>query len=149
MRIKSTQDLAAGALLIGFGLLGRSLISHLPMGTPTRMGAAYLPTVVSWLIVGIGAVLVIRSFFVAGEQLKAVDARALGLVLGAFCLFGILIEGGGMIAASLALILVSGFADRQHRWKEAVIFGVVLTAFAVIVFKILLGLPMPLVPRWI
>lgn len=149
LRVKNPQDLAAGVLLFGIGILGWVLIRHLPMGTAFRMGPAYIPTVVSWIIAGIGAILIARSLLIRGPRLEAARKRPLGVVLGSFALFGLLIEGGGLVLASLALVLAAGFAARERRWKEAIVVGAALTAFAVVLFHVLLGLPMPVWPRWI
>jgi putative tricarboxylic transport membrane protein len=70
-------------------------------------------------------------------------------VLGSFALFGLVIEGGGLILASLVLVVAARFAARDRRWVEALVVGAVLTAFAVLLFHVLLGLPMPVWPRWI
>jgi putative tricarboxylic transport membrane protein len=147
--IRSPQDLAGGVLLVAIGVLGWLLIRRLPMGTAFRMGPAYVPTVVSWLIVAVGAILTARSLLVRGAPLEAPRMRPLAVVLGSFVLFGLLIEGAGLVLASLALVLVARLAAREHRWKEALVVGAVLTAFAVVVFHLLLGLPMPVWPRWI
>jgi putative tricarboxylic transport membrane protein len=148
LRVRNPQDLAASVLLVAVGVLGWLLIRRLPMGTAFRMGPAYVPTVVSWLITAIGVILAARSLFVPGPRFHAERLRPLGVVLGSFVLFGLMIEGAGLVPASLVLVLVAGSASREHRWKEAVVVGVALTAFAVIVFHLLLGLPMPVWPRW-
>ena len=149
LRVRSPQDLAGGLLLVAVGVLGWLLIRRLPMGTAFRMGPAYVPTVVSGLIAAVGVILAARSLLVRGPRLEAARMQPLAVVLGSFVLFGLLIEGAGLVLASLALVLVAGFAAREHRWKEAIVVGALLTAFAVIVFHVLLRLPMPVWPRWI
>ncbi len=149
LRVRSPQDLAGGLLLVAVGVLGWLLIRRLPMGTAFRMGPAYVPTMVSGLIAAVGVILAARSLLVRGPRLEAARTRPLAVVLGSFVLFGLLIEGAGLVLASLALVLVAGFAAREHRWKEAIVVGALLTAFAVIVFHVLLRLPMPVWPRWI
>jgi hypothetical protein len=148
LRVKSLQDLAAGALLCVVGALGWLLIRALPMGTAFRMGPAYIPTVVSWMITGVGLILIVRSLAVRGPRVEGWHARPLCVVLGSFTLFGLVIERGGLVVASLALVLVARLAAREPRWLEAIVVGVALTAFAVLVFHALLGLPMPVWPRW-
>jgi putative tricarboxylic transport membrane protein len=148
LRVRSPQDLVGGVLLVAVGVLGWLLIRRFPMGTALRMGPAYVPTVVSWLIAAVGVILAARSLLVQGRRLEAKRMRPLGVVLGSFVLFGLLVEGAGLVVASLALILVAGLAAREHRWKEAIVVGAVLTAFAVIIFHVLLRLPMPVWPRW-
>jgi putative tricarboxylic transport membrane protein len=149
LRVKNPQDLAAGVLLCGIGIAGWVLVRHLPMGTAFRMGPAYVPTVVSWMTAGIGVVLVARSLLVRGPRLPVARARPLGVVLGSFALFGLLIEGAGLVLASVVLVLAARLAARERRWKEAIVVGAALTAFAVVIFHVLLGLPMPVWPRWI
>jgi putative tricarboxylic transport membrane protein len=149
LRVRGPQDFVGGVLLVAIGILGWLLIRRLPMGTAFRMGPAYVPTVVSGLIAAVGVILAARSLLVQGPRLEADRMRPLGVVLGSFVLFGLLIEGAGLVLASLALVLIAGFAAREQRWKEAIVVGAVLTAFAVILFHVLLGLPMPVWPRWI
>jgi putative tricarboxylic transport membrane protein len=149
LRVRSLQDLVGGVLLVALGVLGWLLIRRLPMGTALRMGPAYVPTVVSWLVAAVGVILAARSLLVEGPRLEAERMRPLGVVLGSFVLFGLLIEGAGLVLASLALVLVAGFAAPEPRWKEGIVVGAVLTAFAVILFHVLLRLPMPVWPRWI
>jgi putative tricarboxylic transport membrane protein len=146
LRVKNPQDVAAGVFLFGTGILGWVLIRHLPMGTAFRMGPAYVPTVVSWMIAGIGVILIARSLLIPGPRFAVARKRPLGVVLGSFALFGLLIEGGGLVLASLALALAAGFAARERRWTERIIVGAALTALAVVLFHLLLGLPMRVWP---
>jgi putative tricarboxylic transport membrane protein len=101
------------------------------------------------MIASIGAILIARSLLIRGPRLEAARGRPLGVVLGSFALFGVLIESTGLVVASLVLVLAAGFAARGHRWMEAIVVGAALTAFAVLLFHVLLGLPMPVWPRWI
>jgi putative tricarboxylic transport membrane protein len=149
LRVRNPQDLAAGVLLCGIGVAGWALIRHLPMGTSFRMGPAYIPTVVSWMIAGIGVILIARSLLVRGPRFEAARPRPLGVVLASFALFGLLIEGAGLVLASIVLVLTARLAARERRWKEAIVVGAALTAFAVVLFHVLLRLPMPVWPRWI
>ena len=149
LRVRNPQDLAGGVLLIAVGVLGWLLIRRLPMGTAFRMGPAYVPTMVSGLIVAVGVILAARSLLVRGPRLETGRMRPLAVILASFVLFGLLIESAGLVLASLTLVLVTGFAAREHRWKEAIVVGAVLTAFAVVLFHVLLRLPMPVWPRWI
>lgn len=148
VRVKSPQDLAAGVLLLGIGILGWVLIRRFPMGTAFRMGPAYVPTVVSWMVAGVGAILAVRSLAFGGARVEAMRLRPLGVVMGSFALFGVLIEGGGLVLASLALVVAARLAAREQRWTEAIAVGVALTVFAVVLFHVLLGLPMLVWPRW-
>lgn len=50
---------------------------------------------------------------------------------------------GGLLVAGPLVVLISGFADPEIRWKELVIFAVVMTALCIGLFRYTLGLPIP------
>jgi hypothetical protein len=50
---------------------------------------------------------------------------------------------GGLLVAGPLVVLISGLADREIRWKELVIFAVVMTALCIGLFRYALKLPIP------
>ena len=50
-----------------------------------------------------------------------------------------------MVAGPLAIAISAG-ASRETRWIETVIFGLLMTGFCVILFRLILNLPIPVVP---
>jgi ABC-type Fe3+-siderophore transport system permease subunit len=73
-------------------------------------------------------------------------------VVAALVVFSLTIRGTGFIpalgvtGATLLAILIAGFASRDTRWLDLVVFAVVLTAFCTVLFRFLLALPLPLAP---
>lgn len=51
---------------------------------------------------------------------------------------------GGLIVAGPLVVLISGFADPELRWRELLIFLVIMNAFCIGLFRYLLNLPIPL-----
>jgi len=43
-------------------------------------------------------------------------------------------------------IVISAFASSEVRWVETLLFGALMTAFCTGLFKLALGLPIPLAP---
>ena len=132
---------AAGAAAVVFG-------RESSMGTATKMGPAYFPTVLGGLLALIGAVLVARAFVTRGARIDAFATRPLVLVLAATVLFGLILRGTGLAVAIVTLVVISAAASRLVRWPAAVALAVGLAIFSGVVFIKVLGLPMPLVGRW-
>lgn len=51
---------------------------------------------------------------------------------------------GGLIVAGPLVVLISGFAEPELRWRELLIFTVVMNAFCIGLFRYALSLPIPL-----
>ena len=58
-------------------------------------------------------------------------------------IFALLIRTAGLAIAGPASMLFGCFATNEVRWMEAVIFSAVMTAFCILLFKVVLGLPIP------
>jgi hypothetical protein len=143
-----SQDLAGGLLLVVIGLLGLVLISDLPMGSMFRIGPAFLPTIVSSMIVAIGAFLTIRSLLTVTPSIQSKKLRPVMMVLLAFTVFGLLIETAGLVISSVVLIVLGAYAAEKFGWKHSLMLAIVLTTFAVLLFSVILRLSIQVWPRW-
>ena len=80
-RVKSPQDLGAAVFFMLFGLAGVYFASDLAQGTAQRMGPGYFPTLLGWLIFGIGAILKdAQGERVDEPRVPIVQLRARGLI---------------------------------------------------------------------
>jgi putative tricarboxylic transport membrane protein len=139
------SGLIFGAVGVGAVVLGRGSA----MGTATRMGPGYFPTVLGMLLGLVGAALVVRALLTDGAPIRGFAVRALVLVLGASVLFGVVLRGVGLVTALVVLVLASAAASRLVRWRAAIVLAIGLATFSAVVFVKLLGLPIPLVGRWL
>jgi hypothetical protein len=101
------------------------------------------------LLLLIGVASLIRSFLVKGDPIGAIAWKGLFLVTLATVAFGILLRPAGLVAALVALILVSAAASVKFRidWRAlALMCGLIL--FCALVFAKGLGLPVPLLGTW-
>jgi hypothetical protein len=60
--------------------------------------------------------------------------------------FGFLLPRVGLVGALIAMFVIAALGGREFRWREVLVLTVVMTAFAVGVFVVLLKLPFQLVP---
>ena len=144
-----SKDFLSGLLFVAFGVWGVALSLGWRMGTASRMGPGYFPQILSWGIIALGVILIVRSLM-AGykDRVEPGKLRPFALILLAIVVFGMLAERLGMVFSLLIMIALGGAACMDSRWKEVVISAIVLTAFAVGVFKYGLELPIPVWPRW-
>lgn len=155
-RIRSTQDLAAGLFMIALAALALFLARDLPSGTLRQIGPGMLPKSFAVICAGLGALLIVASVAYKGEKLAGWSWRGVFFVLGGAVLFGLTIRGFdlgplkvpqlGLVVSGPLVVLVAGLAADDFRWKELIIFAVVMTSFCALLFKYALGLPIPLAP---
>jgi hypothetical protein len=147
--IRDPKDFWAGLLFVAAAGAAVVYGRELAFGTATKMGPGYFPTVLGGILALIGLALVGRGFVVRGERLTGFAVRPLVLVLGTTVLFGLIARGAGLVPALLVLVMLSAGASRLVRWRAAVVLAVGLSVFSAVVFVRLLGLPIPILGRWL
>ena len=151
--VRHPKNFWIGIIFLFFGLAAIYLIGDNEMGSAGRMGPAYFPTVLGGLLALVGLGGIIRSFI--GQRSEAHDAigtfhiRDIVIVLGAVVLFGLLMRGAGLAVAAFVLVLLSSYASKQFKLRDALLLAVGLAIFSVLLFVKLLGLPMPIIGPWL
>jgi hypothetical protein len=135
-------------MFVIFGLAAVIIARDYAMGSAGRMGPAYFPTALGWILTALGATGVVRSFISTGEPIEKFAIRELSLILLAVILFGVLVRGAGLVIAVLVVVVLSAYASPKFRWKSASLLAIGLAVFAVLLFIKALGLPMPIIGAW-
>jgi hypothetical protein len=148
MSIRNPKDFWAGLIYVVLGLAAVYIAQDYEMGTATRMGPGYFPTLLGGFLALIGVVSLVRSFYVPGEPVGTLALKATLLICGATLLFGLMLRGAGMIVSMIVMLLISSYASVRFRLVPAVLLAVGITAFCALVFVRGLGVPMPLVGSW-
>ncbi len=146
LKIGDKKDFSAGIMFIALGGFFALWAKNYPMGSAVRMGPAYFPTMLGWILAGLGLIVLVRSFFLHGETVRKTNWRTLAFVIGSVFAFAFLLERGGLIVASFALMCISSLGGWDYRWKEQLVNAVVMTAANVSIFYYGLGLPFKLFP---
>jgi len=142
--LRSNQDVLAGVLFLLIGLGAVAVARDYEMGTAMRMGPAYFPTVLGWVLYGFGAFLLLRGIARGGGAAVTWGWRPLAFVTLALLAFGFVITRFGLIPALVAMFFVCAAAGREYRVHEVLLLTAVLSAFAVGVFVYALKLPFQL-----
>jgi hypothetical protein len=147
--VRSTKDLWSGLIFIAVGLGGIAIARDYPMGRALKMGPAFFPTILAALLVLIGALVLVRAFAIEGTGARDWAFRGAPIVLGGMVVFAMLLRGVGLALSIVVLVVVSAAASIRFRLSAAAILAVCLAAFCSLVFVVALGLPMPILGRWI
>ena len=143
VRVKSPQDLGAGAVFVLIGVAGLYFGRELAFGTAARMGPGSFPTLLSILILAIGIIVAIRGLTTEGPSIEPVQLRPIAMIIAAILIFGVLIDVVGLVLTALLLTVFAAYARREVKLTETILLGAGLAAFTVAVFVYLLGQPLP------
>jgi hypothetical protein len=138
-------ELAYGLFLVAVGAVALATTADLTVGSAGNMGPGYVPRGLALVIVLFGAGLAVRALL-AQQAFPAVQLRPLLLISGALGVFALLLPVAGLAVTGLATIVCAGCAATDTRPVENVLFAVALTAFAVVLFVIALGMPVAIWP---
>jgi hypothetical protein len=147
--IRNPKDFWTGVIYLVFGLGAVVIGRDYSMGTATKMGPAYFPTVLGYLLALIGAIAVVRAFIQPGTPIGRFAVKNLAIVLGATVLYGLLVRGAGLAIAVFVLVMGSAWASISFRWAPSIVLAIGLAVFSVAVFIWGLGLPIPAVGLWL
>ena len=152
-RALARKDVLAGLLFIVVAVLGLWISRDYPIGTALRMGTGYVPRLLCWLLLGLGAIVLVQGLRGAqgARPLSAGDVSALRpvvFVTASLVIFGLSIERLGLVVSILLLIGVGAVAARGLRPLETLAAALVLIILSWGIFILGLGLTIPVWPEW-
>jgi hypothetical protein len=144
VRVKNPQDLGAAIVFFAIGIAGLYFGQELERGTTAKMGTGYFPFILSWLILAVGAVLLVRSLSTDGPAVERVQWRPITFIVGGVLLFGYLLQWVGLLVSAVAITIVAAYARRNVSLSENIWLGAGLAVFTAAVFIYALNQPLPL-----
>ena len=117
MSIKQ-QDFYAGLLFIIIGVTALIVAQDYQVGTARRMGPGYFPTILGVGLALVGVATCIRGLCGGGEEIDSLAIRPMMFVLLSVVAFGVLLERGGLVLATLVLCALAASAARGFRGFE-------------------------------
>lgn len=142
------RDLIAGGLLflIG-GSVGYYCLTTLALGSVQRMGPGLFPGALGVVLAVMGLGILIPALFRAGTAVEDIEWRSGIFVLGSVAAFAATVRPFGIIPAIVALAVVAQLAEPRIRPRAMVGLCIVLPLMAWLIFKVALGLQIPMF-RW-
>ncbi len=125
--------------------------SHYQMGSLTRMGPGYFPTVLGIILAIVGVIIAGTAAYAPAAGPTVSEAPAprpdwrgwLCITLAALLFIG-LAKYAGLLAATFACVFVAAMGDRDNSWKEAAALAAGITAFGVALFAFVLHVQIPI-----
>jgi hypothetical protein len=148
-RPKLKRDYYAGGLMVLLGAGAAVTGTGYKFGTLARMGPGFMPVMLGIALAFIG-ILIAGTALASSEpddsKFLPDNPQWLGwlCIIGGPILFIILGQYGGMIPAVFACVFVCALGDRTATYKSSLILAAGVTAFGVVLFHHLLGIPFPL-----
>jgi putative tricarboxylic transport membrane protein len=145
-------------MFIAIAAIGLWASRSYPIGTALRMSTGYVPRLLCWLLMGLGAIVLVQGLMAtespepaherapehgAFAQLRPVVVVTLGLIA-----FGLSLETLGLVLSILALTVIASFATRELKLWETLAAAAGLSLLTWAIFIVGLGLPIPVWPDW-
>jgi putative tricarboxylic transport membrane protein len=157
LRIFTRKNVLAGLMFILIGAFGLWASRHYPVGTALRMSTGYVPRLLCWLLIGLGAIVLYQGLREAdpavepaadGEPGALAQLRPTIVVTAALIAFGLTLERIGLVLATVLLVAIASLATRDLKPWEIAAAAIVLIALSWTIFIFGLGLPIPAWPDW-
>jgi len=117
------------------------------MGSISRMGPGYLPMVLSYGLIIIGALITIRAIRQGESRIEHAYWRPMVFVMGSILVFAFLIPRGGLVLSTFLVTILSSFGARKTHWRNTIVLGILMALLTALVFIKLLGLPISVWPK--
>jgi hypothetical protein len=140
----TASNRTAGVVLV---LIGGYVVFegwHFGLGQWSRLGPGALPFGLGILMALLGASITALNPE-GSETPPAIKWRPLVLILAALLAFALLVDTAGLLAATAALVILSGLADPDTTWSSLAAIYIFLVLFVYIVFVRLLSIPFSLI----
>jgi hypothetical protein len=136
-----TKDFLAGLMFVGFGTLtyvaGFTDLSRffgqskLALGTAVRMGPGYVPQMLAFVMMGLGAIITIQAAIAPGASIESGKWKPIVMITLGVIAFGVLLDPANVPA------IISWFVSDLPRWENPV--SGLLPALVAMVFLAALG----------
>ncbi len=151
LHILARKNVLAGLMFIAIAALGLWLSRDYPIGTALRMGTGYVPRLLCWVLMGLGAAIVVQGLREKDAPPERISWRQLMPILvvtTSLVAFALAIEQLGLVLSILLLVGIGAIAARDIKIWETLVAAVVLIALSWAIFILGLGLTIPVWPVW-
>ena len=149
------KDVLAGLLFMVVAAFGLWVSRDYAIGTAFRMGTGYVPRLLCWVLLALGACVLVQGLREAPREppdgqgtVARFGWRPLVLVSAGLALFALTLERLGLVVAILLLTIAGAYATRGRGIVETLLAALVLIALCWGIFVYGLQLTIPVWPEW-
>jgi len=151
LHILARKNVLAGLMFIAIAALGLWVSRDYPIGTALRMGTGYVPRLLCWILMGLGAAILVqglREKDAPPERISWHQLMPIVVVTTSLVAFALAIEQLGLVLSILLLVGIGAIAARDIKIWELLLAALVLIALSYAIFILGLGLTIPVWPVW-
>ena len=145
-RLKSGQDIATGLIFVLVGVLGLWIGWDYPRGSALRPGTGVFPAILSWCLVASGSLVWLKALLTDGPKLDQWAWRPIIMITLATVAFALLIDRAGLVVTMVVTMTLAALGTHETRWREFVVFTVIMLAIGLGLFIWGLGMPVKVFP---
>lgn len=142
MKMRASQDVAAGAVVIAFAVAVLVVLARIPTAKFQAISPDLFPRVCAYLLILAGVALLVRGFLRAGATFAWPPWRGVVFIVLSVVAFGLAAPRFGYAVGGFLTIVIAGFAARDVRPLWLIGFACALIAFSVVLFSYVLKVPM-------
>ncbi|SPP93790.1 tripartite tricarboxylate transporter TctB family protein [Bradyrhizobium vignae] len=149
MTVRSAQDYVGGVVLMAVALFALWAGSDLQGMRGFSFGAGTAPRMFGGLLVALSAGIALTGLLTDGPPMAHYSWRGPLFVMAGILFFALAIRPLGLVVTGFISFMIAAAGSQETRWLEAAIVGACLTLGCAILFPYVLGLPMPMFPRFL
>jgi hypothetical protein len=152
LRILARKNVLAGLMFIAIAALGLWISRNYPVGTALRMSTGYVPRLLCWMLIGLGAIVLIQGVRETDADRNTEGAlfafKPILIVSASLVAFGLTLERLGLVFAIVIMVAIASPAARDLKvWESAAAaLGLIVLSWTIFIFG--LGLTIPVWPDW-
>ncbi len=147
--VRGPQDFVGGVVLMAIALFALWASRDLQGMHGFSFGAGTAPRMFAVLLLLLGAAVAVVGIVSEGAQVAKYHWRGPLFVMLAIVAFAVSIRSLGLVVSAFASFMISALGTPETRWMETIIVGACLTVGCALLFPYVLGLPMPLFPKFL
>lgn len=146
--VKNQQDFYGGMMLILLALVAFVASNDLPGMRGFAFGPGTAPRLFAFTLAVLSLGVVVMGVLTPGPYVTKYKIRGVVFITGAILAFAATIRPLGLVIAAFSTIVICAAAAEDVKWRETVLWAVILTTFCAFLFPYGLNLPFQLWPRF-
>lgn len=147
--VRGPQDFVGGLVMMAVALFALWASSDLQGMHGFSFGAGTAPRMFAVLLLLLGGAVALVGILSDGPHIAAYSWRGPLFVSAAIVFFAVSIRPLGLVITAFASFMIAALGSEETKWLEATIVGACLTLGCALLFPYVLGLPMPMFPRFL
>ncbi len=147
--VRGPQDFVGGLAMMAVALFALWASSDLQGMHGFSFGAGTAPRMFAVLLLLLGGAVALVGILSDGPHIAAYSWRGPLFVSAAIVFFAVSIRPLGLVVTAFASFMIAALGSEETKWLEATIVGACLTLGCALLFPYVLGLPMPMFPRFL